>query len=249
MQESRMQVQLDQQLSYLPNEDRPPVGPIKDKRKFAGDLSRALVLPLRELLEPYKTKRVLTRLMENYDSLLHHAAITRLRLPSRLACFEGMEDTVESLLKEVNRSDGTSLATRCLIEFIAAEQRDGGDKEPSLQALDDAQAIMSLIILWGSTGDQVFYQLFDVKLSVLASQRIGNNTQELAANFYESYKRAKLANFMEQTDEDYSNYFMEEAPREGSPIPATLNSALKLRHAQHLTLKLEISHFVSNLLI
>lgn len=225
LQESRKQIQLDKQLSYLNDSARPPIGPVKEKRELAANLSRAFVNPLKELISPYDTKALLSYLMANYDSLLHKAAVIQLQLPSRLACFEGIEDTVSSLLKEVNRSDSTSLTTRCLIEFVAAEQKKEGKKEVSIQVVDDALAMMSLIILWGSTGDQVFHKLFDIELSILESGRIGTNTEQIAESFFRLYKGAKLTGFMEQTNEDYPNYFGEIEPASAKPVPANLNKA------------------------
>jgi len=225
LQECREQIQLDKQLSYLNDSTRPPIGPVKEKRELAANLSRAFVSPLKELISSYDTKALLSYLMDNYDSLLHKAAVIQLQLPSRLACFEGIEDTVSSLLKEVNRSDSTSLTTRCLIEFIAAEQKKGGKREVSIQVVDDALAMMSLIILWGSTGDQVFHKLFDIELSILESGRIGTNTEQIAESFFRLYKGAKITGFMEQTDEDYPNYFGEIEPASAKPVPANLNKA------------------------
>lgn len=225
IQESRRQWFMDIIVSLL-GDDCPPVGEIKskeDKERLTRKVVNILLEELKNHLKDYNSKELLLKVMENYESILHENALSRLRTPTRLKCFAEQENIVEEIQKQTHLVDETTLVCRCLIEHLAAEAT-FGKKQITLQAIDDSLALMSLIIWWGGVGDQITYELYNVELAILPSGRIGTNSKEISESFFKSFSETKAKEFIDDSLEGFSALFIKEEVK-NNPTPKGFEQA------------------------
>ena len=227
IQESRKQIFLDKIIPLI-GASCPPEGNIErkpDKQKFAKTIVFALLDHLKNILKDYNSLQVLFELMKNYEALLHHNALSRLRTPARLHCFKEEENIVEEIQKQIEITDETSLVQRCLIEHLSAEPS-FGQKPITQQLIDDIIAIMSLVIWWGGIGDSIRYELFNVELSVLPSRRIGTNSRQITEQFFNQFTQLIIEEYIEETVDNFSSNFGEDNIEKKS-VPVGFNKAFE----------------------
>jgi hypothetical protein len=189
----------------------PPLGKINDKvnrELLAKNVAKCLLEYLRKYLQDYNSKDLLLHIMAIHEAVLHENALTKLRTPTRRACYKDYENITEELLKKANISDESTITLRCLIEHLAAESSEG-NKIITDQTIDDVMAIMSLIVYWGSLGDEIKYELFNVELWILESGRIGTNSENTSNQFVKEYKKNRIKEFISDSSEYFSTYFGE----------------------------------------
>jgi hypothetical protein len=164
--------------SILPGlgKDAPAVGEIKtkaDKEKLTRDIVvRSLLPSLKSAISQYDCEELLIELIQLNETLIEKREFYRINTPSRIACFVSVEQHAIDLKENLSKINRTTLALRCLSEHVAAEQA-RGTKTISTTGLDELIALMDQIIAWGSIGDQVKFELFDIDMSILASGRVG----------------------------------------------------------------------------
>lgn len=231
IQETRVQWMMDRTLDLL-GDKCPPVGEIQSRLSFARSTTFALLKELRSHLNQYDGKSFIDFCMRQSDSHLHESEKSKLRTPTRLACFKEQEDTIKEITKSIDRSDKTTLPIRCLIEHLVAEQPKGS-KDVTLQAFDDAIAIMSLIIYWGGTGDQIHHSLFDIELAILPSKRVGTNSKEIISKFFTDFKEARAGSYVDQAKDNFDKYFTGDR-KERSEIPEFLDESFKKEYGVSL---------------
>lgn len=210
IQEARKQWVMDAIVPMLGSKC-PEIGEItekEDKEKLGKSIVFSLLKKLRNLLRSYNSVELLLELMANFESLVHDTALMRLRTPTRQQCFAEQEDIVKELQEKIRLSDETTLTYRCLIEHLAAEPTFGNDVI-NQQVIDDAMAIMSLLIWWGGVGDKVKFDLFDVQLSVLPSGRIGTNSGEIAAQFFQQFSNMRTKEYIDSTVDGFDSFYTE----------------------------------------
>lgn len=207
----------------------PPVGSIEgkeNKKALTKSIVLKVLLPkLKEVLTEYNSYEVLKSLMALNDSHLHQNALKKVRTPTRAHCFADREDVVKELANQAKIADETTLAIRCLIEHVSAEPS-FGNKVVTAQVIDDLIALMSLIIYWGSTGDQINYDLFDIRLSVLPSERIGTSSHEIAEEFFSPFSIKMTKEYIEETMQDFPAKFTETATNKKT-VPEGLDKSFE----------------------
>lgn len=112
-----------------------------------------------------------------YEAITRHMVFTRLTIPTRLACFSAHGELVRSLSEELPEIHKAALATRFVIEYVAARPPNGL-RPMSLDAYDQLQALASQIINWAYESDMIHYGIVDIKLSLLPSSRLGADREE-----------------------------------------------------------------------
>lgn len=226
VQEPPEQLILDEIIPLL-GKKCPAVGEILDKSS-KGNLIKNIVLNgllprLRKTLSGYHSVELLKKFMSIYEALLHANALRKLRTPTRMLCFQHSEDIIQELQKEITKSDETSLAVRCIIEHLAAEPTNGTNIVTT-ELIDEVISTMSLIIFWGSQGVLVKHELFDVKLAVLESGRIGTNSNEIQENFFKSFSKARAQEFLHEAEKEFSKQF-NGFEKSRNPVPVDLDEA------------------------
>ncbi len=120
---------------------------------------------LRESISSVDGSVLLERLVLNNESLVQEDAIRDSTMASQLACWSGDQSHVERLLQQIPRHAIASMATRFLVELVAAE-RPEGDIVPSGQFLDGLLARAAIIIQLGIASDVQRFELAEVIVRV-----------------------------------------------------------------------------------
>lgn len=205
----------------------PPVGEIRNQ-KDRDDLSfkivqNALLPILRSKIKQYDSTELLKRFISLNESLIRKREELRVHTPTRIACFVNVEQhqiDLQESLTDVNR---TTIALRCLIEHVAAEPIIG-TKIISIAAIDELVAIMDQVISWGSLSDQIHFNLFDVKMSVLPSGRIGTQKAQIK-NVFDPYYESKTKENVADAISTFEQVFPQNENFKGKDVPENLDKA------------------------
>lgn len=205
----------------------PPIGDITEKRtktKLTRDVVMRVLLPkLIQTISQYQNEPLLIRLISLNESLIHKREELRIKTPTRIACFVSVEQQIKDLQEERTKLDQTIIAVRCLIEHLAAEPS-SGNKRVSTSAIDELIAIMNAIINWGSLGDQIEFDLFEIKMGILASGRIGTSKKSLK-EIFGPYHASKSKENVRDAMDTFPQVFPKLNPIEGSNVPESLDNA------------------------
>ncbi|MEZ0542711.1 SEC-C metal-binding domain-containing protein [Fibrella arboris] len=205
----------------------PPVGDVTEKAvktKLTRDIVMRVLLPkLQVTISQYPNEPLLKRLISLNESLIHTREELRVKTPTRIACFVSVEQQISDLKESLAKLNQTTIAVRCLIEHLAAEPS-SGNKIISTTAIDELIAIMDAIIDWGSIGDQIDYDLFNIELSVLASGRIGTSKQQFNETFDPYHASKARENVLDALD-TFEQVFPQQNPIKGSSVPKSLDNA------------------------
>jgi hypothetical protein len=205
----------------------PPVGDITDKAvktKLTRDVVMRVLLPkLQATISQYPNEPLLKRLISLNESLIHKREELRVKTPTRIACFVTQEQQTNDLQDNLAKLNQTTIAVRCLIEHLAAEPATG-NKIVSTTAIDELIAIMNAIIDWGSMGDQIEFDLFEIEMGILPSGRIGTSKQ-LFKEIFDPYHASKSKENVHDAMDTFQQVFPQLNPVEGSDVPESLDNA------------------------
>lgn len=205
----------------------PPVGDITDKvlkTKLTRDVVIRVLLPkLQATINQYPNEPLLKRLISLNESLIHKREELRVKTPTRIACFVTEEQQTSDLQDNLAKLSQTTLAVRCLIEHLAAEPSIG-EKIVSTAAIDELIAIMNAIIDWGSIGDQINFDLFEIEMGILPSGRIGTSKQ-LFKEIFDPYHASKSKENVRDALDTFEQVFPQLNPIQGSDVPVSLDNA------------------------
>jgi len=205
----------------------PPVGEITDKAvktKLTRDVVMRVLLPmLQTTISQYPNEPLLKRLINLNERLIHKREELRVKTPTRIACFVTQEQQTSDLQGSLAKLNQTTIAVRCLIEHLAAEPSTG-NKIISTTAIDELVAIMNAIIDWGSMGDQIEFDLFEIKMGILPSGRIGTS-KELFREIFDPYHASKSKENVSDAQDTFEQVFPQLNPMEGSNVPESLDKA------------------------
>ena len=187
----------------------PPVGDVtskQDKTTLTRNIVMRVLLPKLSLtINQYDHEALLKRLIGLNESLIRKKEDLKLKTPTRIACFVSIEEQRTDLRKNLSKLYQTIIAVRCLIEHLAA-QPSTGNKIVSTTGIDELIALESQIITWGSLGDQIEYDLFDVNISILPSGRIGTE-KTLYKEIFDPYYASKSKENVQNAIDTFDQYF------------------------------------------
>ena len=206
----------------------PPIGEIatKDKRKeLARNITtKVLFVLLNEKINKYDSKELIQRLIGFNESLIREREMLRIHTPTRIACFVSEEEQTKDVHEKLSKINKTAIAIRCLIEHLAAEQNNGKENF-STTDIDELLAIMDQIIQWGSIGDMIHFDLFDVKMAVLPSGRIGTTKKDMEEVF-EPYHKSKTTEGVTNAVSSFNHVFPQnKSDKTGKDVPEKLDKA------------------------
>jgi hypothetical protein len=206
----------------------PPIGEIatKDKRKeLARNVTTKVLFGLlNEKINKYDSKELIQRLIGLNESLIREREMLRIHTPTRIACFVSEEEQIKDVHEKLSKINRTTIATRCLIEHLAAEQNNGKENF-STTDIDELLAIMDQIIQWGSIGDMIHFDLFDVKMAVLPSGRIGITKKDMEEVF-EPYHKSKTTEGVTNAVSSFNHVFPQnKSDKTGKDVPEKLDKA------------------------
>jgi hypothetical protein len=183
-------------LRALPRLETPVRG--ERAKEWLNDGVAHIYRDLRALLAEFDSRHALHSLLANNESLVHEDAIERLTLASQLACYRPGQAAEQRLLKRGPRHASASLATRFLVEHIAAEAPTGTRRVSDLD-LDTVLAMAIEIVALGMASDIARFELADVGL------RLEDEDLVIDRGTYEAASRGSLlANTRDQLQREES---------------------------------------------
>ncbi|MFT5265852.1 MAG: hypothetical protein ACI8YQ_004609 [Polaribacter sp.] len=205
----------------------PPVGHVTQKAaktKLTRDIVMRVLLPkLQATISQYQHEPLLQRLISLNESLIQKREDLRIKTPTRIACFVSIEQQSIDLQESLSKLNQTTIAVRCLIEHLAA-QPTIGNKTVSTTAIDELIAIMHGIIDWGSMGDQIEFELFEIEMSILPSGRVGTE-KTLVKEIFDPYQSSKSNENVRDAIETFEQAFPQLNPIERADVPKSLDNA------------------------
>ena len=210
----------------LLGEKCPPIGDIPDreqKRKLAYNIVAVLASYLTSQVNRYNCEELIRRLIGLYESLTQKREDIILTTPTRQECYSVTDNFLKELQEQRSRLSATTIAIRCLLEHVAAEQVLGSEKL-SIAAIDELIAIINQIMTWGTAGDQLNYELFDLKISILPTGRIGTEKKEFNEVF-DPYIISKTKEDIEDFKKTFKIHFDVEEGIDSSPFPENIDNA------------------------
>ena len=205
----------------------PPVGEITDKAektKLTRNIVMRVLLPkLQATIGQYQNEPLLQRLFSLNESLIQKREEFRIKTPTRIACFVSVDEQIADLHDSLSKLNQTIIAVRCLIEHLAAEPSIENERE-STTDIDELIAIMSAIIDWGSLGDQIEFELFNIAMGILPSGRIGTE-KKLYKEIFDPYYISKSKENVRDALDSFEQAFPQLNPIKGGEVPKKLDDA------------------------
>jgi SEC-C motif len=205
----------------------PPVGEIatqKERDNLSFKIVQNALLPiLRSKIGQYDSTELLKRFISLNESLIRKREELRVHTPTRIACFVSVEQHQIDLQENLSDVNRTTIALRCLIEHVAAEPIKG-NKRISIAAVDELVAIMDQVISWGSLSDQIHFNLFDVKMSILPTGRIGTEKTQIKEVF-DPYYESKTKENVADAISTFEQVFPQNENLKGKDVPENLDKA------------------------
>lgn len=130
-----------------------------------------LLEKLDERLRGFDTKFLLKRLMNNHDLLVFQREQNKILQPAQILCFGESKERREDFFDDENRLTESGIATRALIEYLAATQRCMGAVKPGSDDIEGLLAIMSEIVKIGGVCDAIHLDVANHTIEKLGSGR------------------------------------------------------------------------------
>lgn len=164
---------LDELGSYLRTVEHLESGPIAEDRR-SDILKKAVAFYYQELVKIVASLRpdgLLEFLITLQEAAVRESSYRELTIPTQLACFSSEPEMIERLSKELPELATTAMASRFLIEYVAACLPQGL-RPISLSVYDRLMALTSHMIAFGQTSDMIHFQIADITIELLPSDRL-----------------------------------------------------------------------------
>lgn len=165
---------LDELGDFLAESEGLRIGPIHKEertlvlRKTVGFFYEKL----KGLVATLNPNGLLEWLIEHQEAATRESAFHRMTIPTRLACFSSEAEMVEKLQEETPRLNAALVASRFVIEYVAA-QPPKGVRLVSASVYDHLQALAWHVIHFGFQSDLIHFGLSDPLVEILPSGRLG----------------------------------------------------------------------------
>jgi hypothetical protein len=209
------------------DDNAPPLGLVSnkdDKIKLCNDIVSLYYEDLKTIINKFDSKILLEKLISLNETIIYKRAYYDLNTAPSVECYLDIASKVKNDIKDINETDIAALATRSLIEIVAAEPPKGNQKV-SLAEIDNLLAIAYHIISWSTLSDQILYDLYEIDLEILKSGFVGRkiNTENTWDPFILSKNLENLEANFDQFKYIYSDQLHENEDFEDKKI----NSAFK----------------------
>lgn len=173
----------------------------KDKKELLNTATTLLLDLLNKEIQNFEFKFLLHALLELHETLVWKRERNKTMIPAQILCFGNLEGELKEVLEKDNKLVKTSLATRCLIEYIAAKPTKGSIKV-SFDDIDRFLVLMHEIANYGFLSDAIRFKLANPTVGKLDSGRIGISREF----FDEKLKPFAEANTKEEVDRYIENF-------------------------------------------
>jgi hypothetical protein len=226
VQEGDVEDVLDRLGKYLRENCNLQEGPIPDADR--NDVLKEAVgfcyRELQQIVRAHHSEGFVEFLIREHEAVVRENAYRKLTIPTRIACFEMVEDIVQQLQEEFPKIAVTALASRFLIEYAATEPP-AGLRPISLGSYDEMRALANHIINFGLQSDAVKYELSDMKFAMLRSGRLGR-TQGSYEGATATHMRETMTDTIAQSPETFSrNWRTQDTQKGQNEVVRTLDVA------------------------
>lgn len=132
---------------------------------------------LQKWVAKYERHELITKLIAGHEGLLSERRQYEHITNSHLAAFGRTEENVRELQHDISQVDKASIASRFLIEFVAA-QPPNGDHQVSKSGCQRLYALAASIFRTGQVSDSVKYGISDHSIKLLKSKRVVVDDEE-----------------------------------------------------------------------
>jgi hypothetical protein len=171
----------------------------EDKKKLFNTATKLLLDMLNKEIQNFEFEFLLHVLLELHETLVWKREQNKTMIPAQVLCFGNLEGELKEILERDNKLVKTSLATRCLIEYVAAKPTQGSVKV-SLDDIDRLLVLMHEIVNYGFLSDAIHFKLANPTIGKLDSGRIG-----ISREFFDD----KLKLFAEANTKEEINSYIE----------------------------------------
>ncbi|TND07222.1 MAG: SecC motif-containing protein [Bacteroidetes bacterium] len=216
------------------------------KRQFVVRLVGEILLPeLMALIANYNAEYLIEHLTRQNESLIQKRRARLLETPTKIACYVTVEEQISNINESFHDIDKVALCVRCLLEHIVACPGKT-EQVPSQSVIDQMIALMEQIISWGMIGDQITYELFDVKINILPSGRIGTD-KTLDREVFDPFRMAHAKEEVTDAIDEFAAKFIEKEYDTSKDIPDSIDQAFEEEFGISLTKVLQFSHVLVHL--
>jgi len=190
----------------------------QDKNEFFKTATKTLFDILNNEIQNFEFEFLLHVLLELHERLVWEREQNKTRIPAQILCFGNLEGELKEIFEKDNNLIKTSLATRCLIEYIAAQPTKGNVKV-SFDELDRLLVLMLEIVNYGFLSDAIHFKLAKPSIGKLDSGRIGISREffdDQLIPFAKANIKEEVDKYMENFDHrfEFSEYSQMESALE-----------------------------------
>jgi len=173
---------------------------VEDKKELFNIATQILIETLTEEIKVFEFEFLLDSLVQIHESLVWKREHNKTIIPAQILCFGNLEGKLKEMQEDENKLVQTSLATRCLIEYIAAQPPNGSLKA-SFDDIDRLLVLMHEIANYGFLSDAVHFKLANPTIGKLKSGRIGISREffdEKLKPFSEAHRKEEVDGYVER---------------------------------------------------
>ncbi|NMR33222.1 hypothetical protein HIO71_03255 [Chryseobacterium aquaticum] len=174
----------------------------EDKKELFNTATTLLLETLKNEIQNFEFEFMLQILLELHESLVWKREQNKTMIPAQILCFGNLEGELKEVLEKDNKLVKTSLATRCLIEYIAAQPTTGTVKV-SYDEIDRLLVLMHEIANYGLLSDAINFKLANPTVGKLDSGRIGISREffdDKLKLFAEAHTKEEVNKYIENFD-------------------------------------------------
>ena len=200
-------------VSWLPKSYKIPsqINTLVEKVKLCNKIVEGLIEQLDYRLKEFNAGELVKWLLHFHERCVYEKAIREIRIPAKIACFSDFNTEVEKFDQTYRDVTGTTLALRCLIEFVGSRPY-YGTKWPNIDDIDELLAIVDQVIRWGMLSDSIHLGLENPDIGLLPSGRIGT-TRQSSKELYKPFYKVKLEEEIFEYEKDF-DFIMEKRNHE-----------------------------------
>lgn len=121
----------------------------------------------------FDSRILLRRLISNHETLVYQREHNKMLHPAQIICFGDTEEKRKEYFDDEMRLTEAGLATRALIEYVAATQGSDGSEQAGSDDMESLLALMSEVVHIGGICDAVHLEVSNHTIEKLASGRYG----------------------------------------------------------------------------
>ncbi|RFB12716.1 hypothetical protein DZB84_18370 [Bacillus sp. HNG] len=181
------------------------VGKLENQKEVINNVVGYLFSEIERIISGLKDpEHILQILMLHYEALIHKREEKRITITTTLHCFSNRKSMIDKINEDLNNFNKLSVSLRFLIEYVGACPPREGTNVFSLEIFDRLIALSSMLIQWANNSDLINYQLADLQVSMLPSQRLGtkhdNAYFSASTKFFRQHSSETLNNAIESYD-------------------------------------------------